>query len=77
MFLAEAMTTAAPDPRLWSPTSFRPGSRNLAAGTATAGALTAWVRGLTGGVDFATLTAEARLIAARRRRARHAAVLRR
>jgi xylulokinase len=60
MFLAEAMTTAAPDARLWSPTSFRPGSRNLAAGTATAGALTAWVRELTGGVDFATLTAEAR-----------------
>ncbi len=60
MFLAEAMTTAAPDARLWSPTSFRPGFRNLAAGTATAGALTAWVRELTGGVDFATLTAEAR-----------------
>jgi xylulokinase len=60
MFMAEVMTTARPDPRLWSPASFVAGSRNLAAGTATAGALAAWVRDLTGASDFSRLTAEAR-----------------
>ncbi len=60
MFMAEVMTAARPDPRLWSPASFVAGSRNLAAGTATAGALLAWVRDLTGAADFAALTAAAR-----------------
>ena len=60
MFLAEVGTTARPDPRLWSPASFVAGARNLAAGTATAGALAAWVRELCGAADFAALTAAAR-----------------
>jgi xylulokinase len=60
MFLAEVMTTARPDPRLWSPASLVPGARNLTAGTATAGALAAWVRDLCGASDFAALTAAAR-----------------
>ena len=60
MFLAEVMTTARPDPRLWSPASFVAGSRNLAAGTATAGALAAWVRDLCGAADFAALSGAAR-----------------
>ena len=60
MFLAEVRTTARPDPRLWSPASFVPCARNLAAGTATAGALAAWVRELCGATDFAALTAAAR-----------------
>ncbi len=63
MFMAEVMTTARPDPRLWSPASFVAGSRNLAAGTAAAGALAAWVRDLTGAADFAALTAAARDLA--------------
>ena len=48
MFLLEAATTARPDPRLWSTTGFTPGSRNLAAGIASAGALVSWFAGLTG-----------------------------
>jgi len=62
MFLAEVRTTARPDPRLWSPASFVAGARNLAAGTATAGALAAWVRDLCGAADFAALTAAARAV---------------
>ena len=62
MFLAEIMTEARPDPRLWSPASFVAGSRNLAAGTATAGALAAWVRDLVGATGFERLTAEARTV---------------
>ncbi|HMK91568.1 MAG TPA: FGGY family carbohydrate kinase, partial [Thermoleophilia bacterium] len=64
MFLAEAMTRARPDPRLWSPTSLLPGSRNLAAGTVAGGALAAWVRDLTGEPDLARLTAGARQVPA-------------
>ena len=62
MFLAEVMTTARPDPRLWSPASFVSGARNLAAGTATAGALAGWVRDLCGAPDFGALTAAARRV---------------
>ena len=62
MFLAEVRTTAHPDRRLWSPAGFVAGTRNLAAGTATAGALAAWVRDLCGAADFAALTAAARAV---------------
>jgi xylulokinase len=59
LFLLEALTGARPDPRLWSTTSFAPGTRNLAAGTATAGALSAWFRHLVGDMPFEQLLAEA------------------
>ena len=62
MFLAEVMTTARPDHRLWSPASLVPGARNLTAGTATAGALAGWVRDLCGAPDFGALTAAARRV---------------
>ena len=42
MFLLEAATAARPDRGLWSTTGFTPGSRNLAAGIASAGAWPAW-----------------------------------
>ncbi len=48
MFMLEVDTAARPDPRLWSTTGFRPGSRNLAAGIASAGALVGWWQTLTG-----------------------------
>lgn len=48
MFLIEVDTPARPDPRLWSTTAFTPGSRNLAAGTGSAGALVTWLCKLSG-----------------------------
>jgi xylulokinase len=48
MFLIEVDTPARPDPRLWSTTAFTPGSRNLAAGTGSAGALVSWLSKLSG-----------------------------
>ncbi len=59
MFLTEVDSPARPDPRLWSTVGFTPGSLNIAAGVASAGALTAWLRDLTGDVDYDTLYAEA------------------
>lgn len=59
MFLVEVDTSAAPDPRLWSTTGFTPGSRNLAAGIGSAGALAAWLQDLAGGVAFEQLFEEA------------------
>jgi xylulokinase len=49
MFLVEVDSPARPDRRLWTTVGFRPGSRNVAAGVASAGALTDWLRRLTGG----------------------------
>lgn len=54
MFLVEVDTPAAPDPRLWSTTAFAPGTRNLAAGIGSAGALAAWLRDVAGGVPWSS-----------------------
>ena len=59
MFLLEVDSPARSDPRLWSTVGFTPGSLNIAAGVASAGALTAWLRGLAGDVDYGALYAEA------------------
>ncbi len=59
MFLVEVDSPARSDPRLWSTVGFAPGSLNLAAGVASSGALTAWLRGLAGGVGYEELYAEA------------------
>ena len=59
MFLIEVDSPARPDPRLWSTVGFTPGSLNLAAGVASAGALTSWLRDLTGEVPYETLYEEA------------------
>ena len=59
MFLVEVDSPAHTDPRLWSTVGFAPGSLNIAAGVASAGALAAWLRELTGGVSYNELYAEA------------------
>jgi len=59
MFLLEVGTAAVPDPRLWSTTSYRPGSRNLAGGIGAAGALATWLHGVTGAGSLDELFREA------------------
>ncbi len=59
MFLLEVASPARPDARLWSTVGFAPGSLNLAAGVASAGALTSWLRDLSGGTPYEELYAEA------------------
>ena len=59
MFLLEVATAARPDARLWSTTGFTPGSRNLAAGIASAGALVTWFLDLVGAVSPAAVFEEA------------------
>lgn len=58
MFLVEVMAARGASPYLWSTVGVAPGTYNLAAGMATSGAVTAWLRDLTGG-SFSELTAEA------------------
>ncbi len=59
MFLIEVHTPARPDPRLWTTVGFVPGATNLAAGVASAGALTSWLRELSGGTPYEALYEEA------------------
>ena len=59
MFLIDVHSPARPDPRLWSTVGFTPGSLNVAAGVASAGALTSWLRDLAGEVPYETLYEEA------------------
>ncbi|MEU7245033.1 FGGY-family carbohydrate kinase [Streptomyces sparsogenes] len=58
MFLTVMGERPMRHPALWGTTGVRPGSYCLAAGMATSGSLTDWLRQLTGS-DFATLLAEA------------------
>lgn len=64
MFLVQAQRRPLAHPVLWSTAGVDPGSWTLAAGTATAGLLTAWVRELVGAADFATLAREAAAVPA-------------
>jgi xylulokinase len=59
MFLVEVGSPGGPDSRLWTTVGLSPGSHNLAAGVASAGALTEWLRSLAGGTPFDTLYEEA------------------
>jgi xylulokinase len=59
MFLVEIAARAEPHAGLWLTMGVEPGSLSLAAGMATSGTLTAWLRDLVGGVPFSTLAAEA------------------
>jgi xylulokinase len=59
MFLLEVGTAARPDGRLWSTTSFRPGSRNLAGGIGAAGALATWFHEVSGAASLDELFDEA------------------
>ncbi|WP_344886442.1 FGGY-family carbohydrate kinase [Nonomuraea antimicrobica] len=58
MFLVEVLAERAVSPRLWGTVGVSPGTYNLAAGMATSGAITGWLRDLTG-ASFEALTAAA------------------
>ena len=58
MFLVSTGETTLRSPSMWTTVGVFPGSRNLAGGLATSGALTQWVKELTG-ADFPKLLAEA------------------
>jgi xylulokinase len=59
MFLVEVADASDPHRGLWLTAGVEPGSRSLAAGMATSGSLTAWLRELIGEVDYGRLVAEA------------------
>ncbi|MEU7783017.1 FGGY family carbohydrate kinase [Amycolatopsis sp. NPDC049159] len=58
LFLVQVLAEPRPHPGLWSTRGVDPGSFTLAAGMATSGAVTGWLRDLVGG-SYAELTAEA------------------
>lgn len=58
MFLIQVIAAPRPDPALWTTSGVYPGTWSLAAGMATSGAVTDWLRKLVG-ADFETLVAEA------------------
>jgi xylulokinase len=59
MFLTEVGSPARVDTRLWRTVGFAPGSHNVAAGVGSSGALTAWLRELTGKPPYEELFDEA------------------
>ncbi|MER5183959.1 FGGY family carbohydrate kinase [Streptomyces sp. NPDC002896] len=59
MFLVATVTGQLRVPELWSTVGAFPGTRSLAGGMATSGAVTEWLRGLFGSPDHAALLAEA------------------
>jgi len=59
MFMVQVAADTQPRAPLWSTTGVFPGTRTLAAGMATSGALTGWFRDLVGGPPFESLVAEA------------------
>ncbi|WP_197318724.1 FGGY-family carbohydrate kinase [Saccharomonospora sp. NB11] len=60
LFLINTMRERLTTPAMWGTLGALPGTRNLAGGMATSGAITSWLRDLTGGPDYATMLAEAR-----------------
>ncbi|MEV0247825.1 FGGY-family carbohydrate kinase [Nocardia sp. NPDC050712] len=58
MFLVQVLTDPQPHPGLWTTCGARPGTYTVAAGMATSGAVTEWLRRLVGG-DFSDLVEEA------------------
>jgi xylulokinase len=63
MFLIQVLSEPNPHPGLWTTSGVFPGTRSLAAGMATSGAVTDWLRTLVGG-EFATLVEEAAAVPA-------------
>lgn len=59
MFLVATVPEPTTSEAMWGTTGALPGTHNLAGGMASSGALTAWVRELTGGAGYPTLLAEA------------------
>jgi xylulokinase len=59
MFLVEVLDQARRSPKLWGTVGTFPGTHNFAAGMATSGAVTDWIRKLAGEPSFDPLVAEA------------------
>lgn len=59
MFMVEVVRDPQPHPGLWSTAGLFPGTFSLAAGMATSGALTAWLRNIAGNPPYETLVQEA------------------
>lgn len=59
MFFVQVLRELRVHPELWTTAGVDPGSYTLAAGMATSGSLTSWLRELTGGAAYAELVAEA------------------
>ncbi len=59
MFLVCTLDSVITSPTLWSTVGMYPGTHCLAAGLATSGAITEWLRDLFGSVDFGNLLEEA------------------
>lgn len=59
MFLVNTVADALTSPSMWGTVGALPGTRNLAGGMATSGAITGWLRELFGSPDFPELLAEA------------------
>ncbi len=55
MFLVHTVRERVTSPSLWGTVGALPGTRNLAGGMATTGAVTSWLRELFGGPDYAEL----------------------
>jgi xylulokinase len=59
LFLIQVAGSVRPHPKLWSTAGLEPGTRDIAAGMATSGILTGWLRRLAGDPPFAQLVEEA------------------
>jgi len=59
MFLIATVPERVTSELMWGTVGAFEGTHNLAGGMATSGAITAWLRDLTGGTDYPTLLAEA------------------
>lgn len=59
MFLIATLRELVRCEQMWSTVGAYPGTRNLAGGMATSGAITSWLRDVVGDVDYPRLTAEA------------------
>lgn len=59
MFMIEVLREPLHHPGLWGTTGILPGTHNLAAGMGTSGALTGWLRKISGDLPYETLTEEA------------------
>ncbi len=59
MFLISTVEHALAVPSMWGTVGALPGTRNLAGGMATSGALTGWLRDLAGSPEYESLLAEA------------------
>ncbi|MGH3500917.1 MAG: FGGY-family carbohydrate kinase, partial [Nocardioidaceae bacterium] len=60
MFLINTVAARLTAPTLWGTVGAYPGTRNLAGGMATSGAITSWLRDLFGSQDYTSLLDEAR-----------------